>query len=69
MQAELCSHIGLKGNHFCRCCHVGGDKVFKESDAGFPSLLAVRDRLSMTEVFCADIDYEGRDSPHSGRNP
>ncbi|KAI0369657.1 hypothetical protein BV20DRAFT_945672 [Pilatotrama ljubarskyi] len=39
MQAELCSHIGLKGNHFCRCCHVGGDKAFKESDDGFASLL------------------------------
>ncbi|KAI0644697.1 hypothetical protein C8Q79DRAFT_912903 [Trametes meyenii] len=39
MQAELCSHIGLNGNFFCRCCHAGGDKEFKESNSGFPSLL------------------------------
>ncbi|CDO77550.1 hypothetical protein BN946_scf184912.g49 [Trametes cinnabarina] len=40
MQAELCSHIGLKGNHFCRSCHVGGDKVYKASDEGYASLTA-----------------------------
>ncbi|TBU51623.1 hypothetical protein BD310DRAFT_791607, partial [Dichomitus squalens] len=39
MQAELCSHIGLKGNHFCRCCHVGGDQKYKVSDEGYASLL------------------------------
>ncbi len=42
MQAELCSHIGLQGNHFCRMCHVGGDQAFKSSNEGFPSLMVVR---------------------------
>ncbi len=42
MQAELCSHIGLKGNHFCRCCHVGGDQKFKCSDEGFATLAKVK---------------------------
>ncbi|KAH9885843.1 hypothetical protein C8Q73DRAFT_814547 [Cubamyces lactineus] len=39
MQAELCSHVGLQGNHFCRMCHGGGDQNFKASDEGFASLL------------------------------
>ncbi|KAI0829952.1 hypothetical protein BC628DRAFT_1314715 [Trametes gibbosa] len=39
MQAELCSHIGLQGNHFCRMCHVGGDHTFKSSNEGFSSLM------------------------------
>ncbi|RDX41695.1 hypothetical protein OH76DRAFT_1364090, partial [Lentinus brumalis] len=41
MQAELCSHIGLKGNFFCRCCHAGGDKKFKSSNDGYSSMMAV----------------------------
>ncbi|KAI9000497.1 hypothetical protein BD414DRAFT_404535 [Trametes punicea] len=40
MQAELCSHIGLKGNHFCRVCHVGGDHAYKTSNEGFATLLS-----------------------------
>ncbi|KAL1938673.1 hypothetical protein VTO73DRAFT_11488 [Trametes versicolor] len=39
MQAELCSHIGLQGNHFCRMCHGGGDHTFKASNEGFASLM------------------------------
>ncbi|KAH9831856.1 uncharacterized protein C8Q71DRAFT_798855 [Rhodofomes roseus] len=39
MQAELCSHIGLGGNFFCRCCHAGGTKEFRESDEGFKTLM------------------------------
>lgn len=42
MQAELCSHIGLQGNHFCRMCHSGGDQTFKSSNEGFASLMVVR---------------------------
>ncbi|KAH9920588.1 uncharacterized protein B0H18DRAFT_936500 [Fomitopsis serialis] len=41
MQAELCSHIGLKGNFFCRTCHVGGSQEFKQSNEGFPSLTKI----------------------------
>ncbi|TFY58531.1 hypothetical protein EVJ58_g6361 [Rhodofomes roseus] len=37
--AELCSHIGLGGNFFCRCCHAGGTKEFRESDEGFKTLM------------------------------
>ncbi|KDQ51512.1 hypothetical protein JAAARDRAFT_62411 [Jaapia argillacea MUCL 33604] len=40
MQAELCSHIGLMGNHLCHCCHAGGTKEFKESDGGYPTLMS-----------------------------
>lgn len=48
MQAELCSHIGLQGNHFCRMCHVGGDQAFKSSNEGFPSLMVVRNSSACT---------------------
>ena len=41
MQAELCSHIGLNANHFCRCCMVGGSKAYKESDEGYRVLMKV----------------------------
>ncbi|EJF57509.1 hypothetical protein DICSQDRAFT_69263, partial [Dichomitus squalens LYAD-421 SS1] len=50
MQAELCSHIGLKGNHFCRCCHVGGDQKYKQSDEGFASLLKLGRERSPAET-------------------
>ncbi|KII92050.1 hypothetical protein PLICRDRAFT_103500 [Plicaturopsis crispa FD-325 SS-3] len=38
MQAEECSHIGLNGNFFCRCCDVGGTTQFKQSDEGYKTL-------------------------------
>jgi hypothetical protein len=44
MQAEECSHGGLKCNYFCRTCNVGGNKVFKESDEGFQSIFKVSGR-------------------------
>ncbi|EJF61701.1 hypothetical protein BD309DRAFT_824959, partial [Dichomitus squalens] len=50
MQAELCSHIGLKGNHFCRCCHVGGDQKYKQSNEGFASLLKLSRERSPGET-------------------
>ena len=46
MQAELCSHIGLNGNYFCRMCHCGGDQKFKASNEGFASLMKVGPTLS-----------------------
>lgn len=41
MQSELASHIGLKGNHFCRRCDVGGTQQEKSSEEGFHSLFSV----------------------------
>ena len=38
MQAEECSHGGLKCNYFCRTCDVGGNNEFKESEQGYESL-------------------------------
>ncbi|KAG1837152.1 hypothetical protein C8R48DRAFT_603980 [Suillus tomentosus] len=35
MQAEVCSHGGLKCNYFCRTCKVGGTTVEKKSDNGY----------------------------------
>lgn len=49
MQAELCSHIGLNANSFCRCCKVGGTKSYKESDEGYRTL---------TQVGQFDLDAE-----------
>ncbi|TBU53792.1 hypothetical protein BD310DRAFT_951832 [Dichomitus squalens] len=56
MQAELCSHIGLKGNHFCRCCHVGGDGKFKSSDEGFQtSSMATRPITATRDAIVAQL--------------
>lgn len=49
MQAEECSHAGLKCNYFCRTCNVGGNVKFKESDEGYESLFHVR-------VFSHDLE-------------
>ncbi|KAG0693203.1 hypothetical protein DFH29DRAFT_1007548 [Suillus ampliporus] len=38
MQAEECSHAGLNCNYFCRTCHVGGMKEYKESEVGYNSI-------------------------------
>ncbi|KAI0697695.1 hypothetical protein BC835DRAFT_1413545 [Cytidiella melzeri] len=37
-QSELCSHIGLNGNKFCRKCHVGGPAKEMETHVGYHSL-------------------------------
>ncbi|KAH9899976.1 hypothetical protein C8Q73DRAFT_754715 [Cubamyces lactineus] len=50
MQAEMCSHIGLKGNHFCRMCHCGGDQKYKASDEGFTSLMTPGRARSVSET-------------------
>lgn len=41
MQAEECSHGGLKCNYFCRTCHVGGTQDYKKSDQGYLELFKV----------------------------
>ncbi len=43
MQAEECSHGGLKCNYFCRTCHVGGTKEQKQTLAGYNALFEVGD--------------------------
>lgn len=43
MQAEECSHGGLRCNFFCRTCEVGGTKDEKESLEGFEALFKVCD--------------------------
>ncbi|KAI0685857.1 hypothetical protein BC835DRAFT_1535847 [Cytidiella melzeri] len=37
-QSELCSHIGLNGNKFCRKCHAGGPAREMETHGGYHSL-------------------------------
>lgn len=41
-QSEECSHIGLKGNMYCRRCHVGGSDGVVETSEGFHALFSVR---------------------------
>ncbi|KLO11010.1 hypothetical protein SCHPADRAFT_930212 [Schizopora paradoxa] len=40
MLAELCSHIGLRGNMLCYRCWVGGTQDYKTTDEGYHSLFA-----------------------------
>ena len=42
MQAEECSHGGLKCNFFCRTCKVGGTTATKKTDDGYTSIFKVR---------------------------
>ncbi|KAF8062389.1 hypothetical protein FPV67DRAFT_1422187 [Lyophyllum atratum] len=39
MQAELCSCAGLGTNFFCRTCHAGGTREWKQSNSGFAEVL------------------------------
>jgi hypothetical protein len=41
MQSEISSHIGGKGNFFCRKCEAGGTEKDKETNECFHSLFAV----------------------------
>ncbi|KAI0037418.1 hypothetical protein FA95DRAFT_1507003, partial [Auriscalpium vulgare] len=39
--SELCSHIGMHGNKYCRRCDIGGTREHKESNEGYTSLFEV----------------------------
>ena len=41
MQAEECSHGGLKCNYLCRTCKVGGTNAEKKSDKGYSNVFQV----------------------------
>ena len=41
MQAEECSHAGLRCNYFCRTCHVGGTQEYKCSEEGYNTIFSV----------------------------
>jgi cysteinyl-tRNA synthetase len=46
MQSEVASHIGGKGNCFCRKCRVGGNQKDKATNEGYHALFAVSFRLN-----------------------
>ncbi|KZP32683.1 hypothetical protein FIBSPDRAFT_907278 [Athelia psychrophila] len=50
MQAELCSHVGLNGNFFCRCCNAGGMKEYKSSNEGFSKLMMTGELCDSAET-------------------
>lgn len=41
MQAEECSSTGLRSNHFCRTCKVGGPQKHKQTNQGYSELFEV----------------------------
>lgn len=41
MQAEECSHGGLRCNYLCRTCKAGGTKEYKETNGGYESIFKV----------------------------
>jgi len=41
MQAEECSHGGLRCNYLCRTCKVGGTNAEKKSDKGYCEIFKV----------------------------
>ncbi|KAI9566585.1 hypothetical protein HD554DRAFT_2205888 [Boletus coccyginus] len=54
MQAEECSHRGLKCNFFCHTCKVGGTMVAKKIDDGYTSIFKCSE-LWMVDNMLANI--------------
>ena len=50
MQAEECSHGGLRCNYFCCTCKVGGTDAEKKTDEGYTDIFQVHPKLSLTVV-------------------
>ncbi|KAF8214703.1 hypothetical protein K438DRAFT_2138088 [Mycena galopus ATCC 62051] len=50
MQAELCSCAGLNSNFFCRTCHAGGTREWKQSNEGFAEVLKAGEFRTATET-------------------
>ena len=47
MQAEECSHGGLRCNYFCCTCKVGGMDTEKKTDEGYSDIFQVYLKLSL----------------------
>lgn len=50
MQAEECSHGGLRCNFFCRTCKVGGTNIEKKADTGYCDIFKVSGQNSPLEL-------------------
>ncbi|KIJ24241.1 hypothetical protein M422DRAFT_85327, partial [Sphaerobolus stellatus SS14] len=60
MQSLLASHIGLKGNCFCRKCYAGGSQEFKQSNEGYDSLFKMGIKDSLADKYQKDLIAQRR---------
>ena len=50
MQAEECSHSGLRCNYFCHTCKVGSMDAEKKMDKGYSDIFWVYPKLSLIVI-------------------